>query len=163
MTTPGYKALCAELLDELDFQTSHHELIDLKGRARAALAEEAVGPTTQQLNDLICDQLGYEHYRTGNNSQYELCGTLEDLRSLAVAAIARWGCPADAPRPIPVAERLPTEADCDAEGRCWFSPWHQQGYAPNWRLIEPYLRHFSDAWWLPAAAIPLPAQEGADG
>jgi hypothetical protein len=61
--------------------------------------------------------------------------------------------------PIPVAERpWEREGFCDAEGRCWFSPWHQQGYAPNWRLIEPYLRHFSDAWCLPAAAIPLPEE-----
>ena len=61
-----------------------------------------------------------------------------------------------APQPVPVSERLPGPEDCDAEGRCWFSPWHQQGYAPNWRLIEPYLRHFSDAWWLPAHALPTP-------
>ena len=116
MTTPDFRALCAELTEQLDSaldctvsnDTWRYDKALIAG-ARAALAVEAVGPTTQQLNDLICDQLGYEHFGTGNNSQSELFGTLEELRSLAVTAIARWGCPADAPRPIPVAERLPEE------------------------------------------------------
>jgi hypothetical protein len=58
------------------------------------------------------------------------------------------------PRPIPVAERLPTAADCDAEGRCW--GWDR--YAQTWRLAKPSV--MANNWglfsWLPAAAIPLP-------
>jgi hypothetical protein len=34
-----YRALCAELVDELDYQTSNHEADELIDRARAALAE----------------------------------------------------------------------------------------------------------------------------
>jgi hypothetical protein len=87
--TDTFRALCAELLDELDFQTSHHEIKDLKARARTALAEGA-----------------------------------------------------GVPRPIPVAERLPTAADCDAEGRVW--------------LLTPADELTSGDHWLPADVIPLP-------
>jgi hypothetical protein len=37
-----YRALCAELVDELDYQTSNHEADELIDRARAALAEQPV-------------------------------------------------------------------------------------------------------------------------
>ena len=36
-----FRALCAELLDELDFQTCRGEVKELKDRARAALAAKA--------------------------------------------------------------------------------------------------------------------------
>jgi hypothetical protein len=39
LSTIDWRALCAELVDELDFQSSHHSAIDLKARARAALAQ----------------------------------------------------------------------------------------------------------------------------
>ena len=49
MTEPNFRALCAELLDELDYQTNHHEVVAIKGRVRAALAEQpvAIGPEWQ--------------------------------------------------------------------------------------------------------------------
>jgi hypothetical protein len=153
--TADYKALCAELLQGLD-ENRHPEvrypghLRLVMARARAALAEEAVGPTTQQLNDLICDQLGYEHFGTGNNSQSELFGTLEELRSLAVAAIASWGCPADAPRPIPVAERLEaleTLARDAVSALRYIEQQHGRLYGVGWDRVF-------DA----AAAIPLPKE-----
>jgi hypothetical protein len=37
MTDPNYKALCAELLDELELWSSWHDATDLKDRAAAAL------------------------------------------------------------------------------------------------------------------------------
>ena len=37
MTKPDYRALCAELLDELDLWSSWHDATDLKDRAGAAL------------------------------------------------------------------------------------------------------------------------------
>jgi hypothetical protein len=98
-----FRALCAELLDELDFHSSHHEIKDLKARARTALAEGAgVGPTDDELWKLF-DAEG------GNPEDWGW--TLVFLRAI----LARYGTH---PRPIPVAERLPTAADCDVQGRC---------------------------------------------
>lgn len=59
------------------------------------------------------------------------------------------------PTPIPLSERLPTEADCDAEGRCWFTSWDKA-----WMLED---RTFGcnpgRSHWLPAHALPLPEEE----
>jgi len=64
------------------------------------------------------------------------------------------------PRPIPVAERLPTAADCDAEGRCWFlSPRFL-----TWSLETPPVaqtRGIGRFFWLPFFAIPLPEESDA--
>jgi hypothetical protein len=63
------------------------------------------------------------------------------------------------PRPIPVAERLPTETDCDAEGRCWWwypETMHFCGYW-QWEADAPERDMDNQpVAWLPAAAIPLP-------
>lgn len=61
------------------------------------------------------------------------------------------------PRPIPVAERLPTAADCDSDGCCWIWDW----LAECWRMgpvswLENTPAEDAYDWWLPAAAIPLP-------
>jgi hypothetical protein len=45
-TTPDLSALCAELLDELDYQTDWSIAEDLKDRARAALATPPPEPPT---------------------------------------------------------------------------------------------------------------------
>lgn len=64
------------------------------------------------------------------------------------------------PEPVPVSERLPGPEDCDGEGLCWW-------------LIEPYPRPVGpggklwslsrycpgSTYWLPAHALPLPAEE----
>jgi hypothetical protein len=73
---------------------------------------------------------------------------------------SRWPAPAPAVVPIPVAERLPGEGDCDAEGRCWiFMP--DIGTDPSWRLVDPRDIGRYHTHWLPAHAIPLPqAGEG---
>ena len=52
MTTPtDYRALCAELLDELDFHSSCHSAVDLKARARAALAHPE--PVSEQADSTL--------------------------------------------------------------------------------------------------------------
>jgi hypothetical protein len=78
-------------------------------------------------------------------------------RAKARAVLARFG---NHPRPIPVAERPPTEADCDAEGRCW---WFHPGCevtTPFWYLADceypDRATPYDPSAWLPAAAIPLP-------
>lgn len=245
-----FRELCAELLDELDFQTSHHELNDLKARARAALAEPepvnhwkealidalvvdfllneensndpkraihdlinwnmklarepllaegaGVEVTDEELLSLAAKCLGYSSISYGDQhldtDGPELIAFARAVLALAEGAgvgptyrdvlalrdelddqghgtvdlvrfaqeiLARYGTH---PRPIAMAERLPTKADCDAEGRCWMLG----NVEHDWRLIHidnpgvPKLKYcFSH--WLPAAAIPLPQQENNDG
>jgi hypothetical protein len=74
------------------------------------------------------------------------------LMDSAARAIAQSGT--THPRPIPVAERLPSVADCDGEGRCW---WFHPGCevtTPFWYLADC---GYPDAW-LPAPSIPLPGE-----
>lgn len=76
-------------------------------------------------------------------------------------AIARWGCSAPAPQPIPVTERLPGPADCDANGMCW---WYFPA-AERWLrcgIPNPDPTSQVHAYWLPADAIPLPQSEFDD-
>jgi hypothetical protein len=48
-TTPDFRELCAELLDELQYQTSYETNAELQDRARAALATPPPEPTTSQI------------------------------------------------------------------------------------------------------------------
>jgi len=124
------------------------EILD---RARAALAEgDGVGPSDEGLLFLIGKVLGYDFGPGLQKGPQEVFGTTEELVELCRAVLARYGTH---PRPIPVAERLPTEADCDAEGRCWF--W--ESYMERWELDDrAHGINLTRVAWLPAAAIPLP-------
>lgn len=159
-----FRALCAELADELDHnrqcllddRSLTHPLAD---RARAALAEQAVEPNRRQLM-MLADDMGI--------------ASLGDAAEYAHAVLARWGTRGEsrlrrlqqenhrfrepertilcdilangtllpdpsgkryaAPRPIPVSERLPEAGDCDAERRCW---WLKQRSNPDHDLLLP--------------------------
>jgi hypothetical protein len=77
--TNTFRALCAELIDELDYQTCNHEADDLIDRARAALTvPEQVGPTDEELW-----ALGNEDFRAN-------CYPTDAIR-YARAVLARWG------------------------------------------------------------------------
>jgi hypothetical protein len=87
MTNP-YRALCAELLDEVAARPLilDRELID---RARALLAEpEAEGPSADELIGLA---LGREPWATWLRSGGCLESAHCELVDLMLAAIARWG------------------------------------------------------------------------
>ena len=64
MTNPDYRALCAELLDELELWSSWHDATDLKDRAGAALdlahptpQPVAEGPTDEEVMELMPQQM----------------------------------------------------------------------------------------------------------
>jgi hypothetical protein len=90
----------------------------------------------------------------------------DDVLSLARAVLARWGRPSI--EPVPVSERLPTEADCDAERMCWW--WHpdhkEDEFTDGWMLLKPEWaggHHDTDdspsyTHWLPHWAMPIPTQ-----
>ena len=59
MTNP-YRALCDELLDELEVWSSWHDATDLKDRAGAALdltQPEPVAPTDEEIMELMPQQM----------------------------------------------------------------------------------------------------------
>jgi hypothetical protein len=159
MTTPDFRALCAELFTAIQLYTGQNpaaaeipsneligRLMDAMAATAAALAQpEPVGPTDEELNDTYWKALD----RT--NSVLHAAG----LR----AVLARYCRPAITP--IPVSERLPGPEDCDAEGRCWVGSGRftdDTDYGPvdfneSWELCRCSP---DDCCWLPANALPLP-------
>ena len=81
-----FRALCADLLRELEHASSWDYQQALKDQARAALAEpEPEGPTKSELRQIFDDQSGYI-----NNEQVMWWS---DFHSAARAVLARWGTP----------------------------------------------------------------------
>ena len=162
--TDTFRHICAELVDIV---TAHCNPDDyavgycaaVLTRARAALAEGAgVGVTDEELDDWLQNhpEVGLPEAEA-HNVAYPPIGEAE-MRAVIRDALAQWGT--THPRPIPVAERLPTAADCDAEGRCW---WFHPGCevtTPFWYLADceypDRATPYDPSAWLPAAAIPMP-------
>ena len=93
------RALCAELLSEIDAGRAA-VLNRVTVKLRAALGEPEPGePSDQEIFDLWDKEAEY----------YALYG---EAWRFAHAVLTRWGRPAPAPKPIPVSERLPEDADC---------------------------------------------------
>jgi hypothetical protein len=93
MTNPDYRALCAELVNELSaYKVAHPQHDDdLLTRARALLAApEAVGVANAQIDELA------EEYLDGDRAS---------VRDFARAVLSRYGTAH--PSPVPVGERLP--------------------------------------------------------
>ena len=140
--TTDFRALCANLtaaLNDWQCETGDDRYEGLLDRARALLAQEAVGPSEKELYDLFC-----EHARE----------PVESMR----AALARWGRPAAAPVPGPTDEALAN-----------FTAWFCRNYPgpdtlihrPEWHAPKVF-RAAADAiarWGRPAAApVPEPGE-----
>jgi len=150
MTTPDYRALCAELAEEVRhlwslIRDDNNEAHPLAERARALLAApEAVEVADEELREMW---LSGEWFNEG--------ATFREFASI----VRRYGTAP--PAPIPVSERLPEVEDCDEEGRCWWSK--PRGYR-GYNIVEHYwiygdkecTRFASPAHWLPHWALPLP-------
>jgi hypothetical protein len=169
MSTPDFRALCAELLaaaDEYAGMNPYMRLDNAMKAARAALAAEPVGegPSDEELIQLAIDTRLYRFQATaGDPVQYEM--TEQQVHAFARAVLSRWGGGAAPPAPVvpvAVAERLPGEGDCDAEGRCWWFSAPACGphkIRPCWTLDSEAME--GDTHWRPFHAIPLP--QAADG
>jgi hypothetical protein len=154
--TAEYKALCAELLQQLDWllggpvpeESNPGRVAD---RARAALAAEEAGSSDAAQRPTEADLLQiwtYNFYKTDKTRFLDIANTVIDYDR------EHYG---STPRPIPVAERLPGAGDYLDEGWAWyFNP--RVGWRQAVPPVSPSFTH-----WLPAHALPLPAQEGADG
>jgi hypothetical protein len=144
-----FRALCAELLDELELWSSWHDATDLKDRAGSALhfalAEQPVGPTVPNLD---CDEIEVPAYYRGD----EFHAYRHGFASGWAKAVTKQ----PAATPIPVAERLPF-AECDEDQKCWW-------YVPegeHWCLASQFVARLAleAIHWLPANALPVPAND----
>jgi len=157
-TSPDFRALCAELVSSWDDPAGDPDFCDVADamdRARAALEAqpEPVGPDFWPSEDDVTE-LFYRHVGEGSEVGFE---------NAIAEALTRWGRPAI--EPIPVSERLPTEADCDAEDQCWL--WRTDGIEEFWELVVPpnklHEYNWTSQWkythWLPHWALPIPRSE----
>ena len=161
MSETNFRALCAELLGEL--QALRRAVADEIGcpspepsvvhRANAALAQpEPVVLTRPDCFDFAMDFLG-------STDEAEVRNYIERLESTARAVLARCGTPAI--EPVPVSERLPEDADVNKFGQVWWfdSP------EDNWILDTceegdlEWLNLTRYTHWLPCTAIPTPTRE----
>jgi len=144
-----FRALCFDLVEELEVWIGYGDEADcadahvVVDRARAALAEQPVGPEveptlreefTMILNEARC------------NSPSRVIGNIELGRRLA-AVVEQF----KHPTPIPVAERWPEFSDCDPQERVW--TWNP--VLDHWKLSR--INRSVHTHWLPANALPVPA------
>ena len=186
-TMTDFRALCAELLAGIDgdccpeTQGNYYssEAMNAITRARAALDEpEMEGPTPID-------------YRRWHDAHSKDCNTWSkqpapplNLRTTVEAlawakhCLARWGRPAPAPKPIPVSERLPEDADClvipalstnDSPFRyCWIgrkiTHCSQALWIWDWAFIPltTEQRDWPFLYWLPASTQFLPTTVDSD-
>ena len=176
-----FRALCAELLAALESEGYAHwstapDEDELCLRARAALAEQPVGPTDEELMELMPQQMRDDLANAAralaglDRANVKAAGAMRIILNRhavghARAALARWGTPAN--EPVPVSERLPGPEECNAEGGCWW--WHpghkEDDFIDGWILLNPKWagsRRDSDdsliyTHWLPHWVLPVPA------
>ena len=92
--TTDFRALCADLLCELDHASAWDYQQALKDQARAALADEPAVPegrepasVTTQPSDAELDELAWTWYSKTGSTWYQI----EAFRAYARAVLARWG------------------------------------------------------------------------
>jgi len=99
-STPNYKALCAELVDDLEMSDWPYKLKEVFRaditRARDALAQpEPKAPTDEELLEVASKSLAVEWYVHIRVDSKELEANGEELIAYARAVLARWGTPAN--------------------------------------------------------------------
>ena len=126
---------------------------------------------------LIAFALGREPWSTWLRKGGCLESAHCELSDLMLAVLARWGRPAAAPKPIPVSERMPEDADClvipplgtstFSLRYCWMGReiMHcgQARLLWDWKLV-PYATDQRGAfkYWLPASTQFLPTTVDSD-
>jgi hypothetical protein len=133
---------------------------DIDELYRIAVADQAVGtlPSDSTIS-LLTD--GYGH----DESEKRHC------LAAARVALARWGRPAPAPKPIPVSERLPEDGDCLVTSLglryCWWASevYHSGQVRLIWQWKSRIEQHDFDwcfVYWLPASTQFLPTTVDSD-
>jgi hypothetical protein len=98
MTTPApdFRELCAELLDELQYQTSYETNAELQDRARAALATPTPEPPTDEeilkLTENISPVHLYKHKSLPSDWDFgNYACSPKGLIDIARAVLDKWG------------------------------------------------------------------------
>ena len=98
MINPDFRALCAELLDELELWSSWHDATDLKDRAAAALTlyrpvaptdEELLGVAASKIDPYESSGIAIGEYEPETECALEVYGS--ELIAYARAVLAKWG------------------------------------------------------------------------
>jgi hypothetical protein len=159
MSMTEYRAMCAELVDDLEMSDWPSKLkqtfrADI-ARARALLAQPvAEGPTDQEIEEWAdaCPEAPLEEMDPEVHG-WRRCFTAKEFSETIRAALDRWG--RSTPQPVAVSKRLPEPEDCDEQGRCWL--FDDQLGLPSWTLIRVQGESLApDMYWLPANALPTP-------
>jgi hypothetical protein len=119
-----FRALCAELAEQLDGATDPDDL----GIRAARMTAQIRAALAQSEGDGLSDEAPYEDAPVWYGSRDAAAWQAGRQKGWLVA-LARWGnSAAPAPKPIPVSER-PWERDGwrDTEGRCWFCNAYSMG------------------------------------
>jgi hypothetical protein len=176
-----FRALCAELLagiDEFTVCDTGEPFYQLMDRARLELDKpEEEGPSDQELASFLVDR---HRERMESESAFG-CPDFDGAKARAAriadarAVLARWGRPAPAPKPIPVSERLPEDADCLVTSLglryCWWASkvYHSGQVRLTWQwksIIEQQIEQHDFDWyfvyWLPASTQFLPTTVDSD-
>ncbi len=171
--TPGYRALCVELLAAIQLYTQLNpaasdmspfelteKLMDAMAATVAALAQPEVAWEPMLLPgdaEGLAEVFWAEPEAEGpskeelremlneNDWNYISSETFEDI---ARTVLAQWGRPT--PQPVAVSERLPGPEDCDGEGRYWGLVLGCEA----WALAKGNPRLLCITHWLPAHALP---------
>jgi hypothetical protein len=166
MSGDRLRELCAELHAALERKCESLEderLLDRSAAVlRAMLAEAQPQPVEPTDEQLLETQARAAAAFPPVHPEAEPLSAVEYARALQIrkarAVLAQWGHPA--PEPVSVAERLPTAADCDAEGRCWWFTFPACGphkIRPCWTLDSGFME--GDTHWLPHWALPVPQEK----
>ena len=178
--TPNFRALCAELVDELNYHADEHSVDKLIFRARAALATSPPEENTNPGFFNMCIEgpppAPYENWGDWGVDTFKN----RTIQGVYIRALISGDFsfdkkevatpPPEHLRPIPVSERLPGEKDCapwpgepEATPWCWAGKRIDDGW--EWAQISMLGRANSLSWciagggwshWLPANAIPFP-------
>jgi hypothetical protein len=182
--------LCSPSTEEvirLDKEGFHYkgQFIADAGEARRLMVKflrqqtqpEPQGPTEDEW-DALKDRLWGKYETIGyQGERFMYNGDFDTALDVARQELFRWGRPATAAKPVPVAERLPGPEDCapwpdepDANPWCWTGKevdggweWNQIGLlGVDAKNLGRVLGGSGWTHWLPHHALPVPQQEGAN-
>jgi hypothetical protein len=157
-----YKALCADL--HAAFNTyavceEHHELLQ---RTRTAIAQPEPCSDIPK-NCQLDDEPGLYPSPCVFDDPEECIDNCVYACKLQASGKPKTDCKyyslslAQPEQPVAVSERLPGPEDCDAEGRCWW--YGEGGDMVGWTLDAEGPSYYRAKYWLPAHALPVPAND----
>lgn len=142
-------------------QAAGEELLRLANNRRS---QPAVPPPAEgEAGELVEFLLTYGDHAMdeyGDLAEHDLLTRAATLLQQQATELAAWRSRA-ALVPVPVGERLPGAADCDALGRCWwFGPFKEEDSTTYscWALVDCPCS--GDTHWLPHWAISHPPHSG---